>query len=643
LTVSANVTKLYQLSKQTGLQAELLKEKLKRMLGLRQKLSLGFGGLLLIMLIGGVQSIIQFRYLGKSIDVILKENYNSVVACQDMKEALERMDSGVLFTSLGYQQLGNEQIKKNEATFEKALQIELHNITIPGEGEKAAALQALFTSYKFKIHNLQKQSQSGNARRVYLDQILPLFQQVKNTADDILQMNQRNMNEANDRARKDAAAAQERMYLFLLCGIFVAVAFMLFIGKWILRPIERLIRYTEEIRDGNIDLVVKIDSDDEIGRLSEAFNDMTAGLRKFRRGAQAKLLRTQQATKEALNNLPDAVVIVDPDGKVEMSTNSAQEFFGLNPDTQIQALAVPLFNELFQDIVRYGFIKEAEKKKKIFQKFIKMEERYFQPEATAITDRNGHLTGVILIMKDVTEQRHLDEMKRGLISTVSHELKTPLTSVRMAIHLLLEEKVGVLTEKQTELLLAAREDSDRLHQILQNLLDISRIESGRLQMACQDTYTQSLVLDAVEPFRRTAQDDGVELKIHLSDDLPMVCADSTQIGHVFSNLLSNALRFTAPGGSITVSAIPEEQMVRFSVTDTGSGIPHQFMQRIFEQFFRVPDQKSETGAGLGLAIAKEIVEAHGGNIDVVSQEGKGTTFSFTLKRAEHFTEPRQAG
>jgi PAS domain S-box-containing protein len=643
LTVSANVTKLYQLSKQTGLQAELLKEKLKRMLGLRQKLSLGFGGLLLIMLIGGVQSIIQFRYLGKSIDVILKENYNSVVACQDMKEALERMDSGVLFTSLGYQQLGNEQIKKNEATFEKALQIELHNITIPGEGEKAAALQALFTSYKFKIHNLQKQSQSGNARRVYLDQILPLFQQVKNTADDILQMNQRNMNEANDRARKDAAAAQERMYLFLLCGIFVAVAFMLFIGKWILRPIERLIRYTEEIRDGNIDLVVKIDSDDEIGRLSEAFNDMTAGLRKFRRGAQAKLLRTQQATKEALNNLPDAVVIVDPDGKVEMSTNSAQEFFGLNPDTQIQALAVPLFNELFQDIVRYGFIKEAEKKKKIFQKFIKMEERYFQPEATAITDRNGHLTGVILIMKDVTEQRHLDEMKRGLISTVSHELKTPLTSVRMAIHLLLEEKVGVLTEKQTELLLAAREDSDRLHQILQNLLDISRIESGRLQMACQDTYTQSLVLDAVEPFRRTAQDDGVELKIHLSDDLPMVCADSTQIGHVFSNLLSNALRFTAPGGSITVSAIPEEQMVRFSVTDTGSGIPHQFMQRIFEQFFRVPDQKSETGAGLGLAIAKEIVEAHGGSIDVVSQEGKGTTFSFTLKRAEHFTEPRQVG
>ena len=606
------------------------------MLSLRQKLLLGFGGMLLIMLIGGVQSLIQFRYLGTSIDVILKENYRSVVACQDMKEALERMDSGVLFIFLGYQRLGNEQIKKNEAAFEDALRVELNNITVPGEAEKAAALQTLFTSYKVKIHDLQQQSQSGSARRIYFDQILPLFQQVKNTADDILQMNQKNMNEANDQARKDAAIAQERMYLFLLCGVLVALAFMLFIGKWILRPIERLIHYTEEIRDGNLDLIAQIDSKDEIGRLSEAFNDMTAGLRKFRRSDQAKLLRTQQATKEALNSLPGAVAIVDPDGKVEIATNSAKEFFGLNPGAQVQDIPVVIFNELFQDIVHYGFIQEPEKKKKIFQKFIKMEERYFQPEATAIADRNGHLTGVILIMKDVTEQRRLDEMKRGLISTVSHELKTPLTSVRMAIHLLLEERVGVLTEKQTELLLAAREDSDRLHQILQNLLDISRIESGKLQMDCQDTYVQSLVLDAVEPYRRAAQDGGVELKIELADDLPKVSADATQIGHVFSNLLSNALRFTAPGGTITVSAIPEEQVVCFSVTDTGSGIPQQFMQRIFEQFFRVPDQKSETGAGLGLAIAKDIVEAHGGNINVVSREGKGTTFSFTLKRAEHY-------
>jgi len=608
------------------------------MLGLRQKLLLGCGGLLLIMLIGGIQSIIQFRHLGHSIDVILKENYRSVVACQDMKEALERMDSGVLFIFLGYPERGKEQIKKNEAVFEKALDIELHNITLPGEGEKAAALQALFTRYRAAILDLQLQSGAGGARRVYFDEILPLFQQVKGAADDILQMNQKNMHEANDRARKNAATAQERMSLFVLCGVLVACAFIFLVGKWILNPISRLILSAEAIRDGNLDLVVKVDSRDEIGRLSEAFNDMAVSLRAFRRNDQARLKRTQEAAKETFSRLPDAAAIADLDGKVEISTQAAKKLFGLTAGTLVQDVPLAPLSRLFHKFIDQAALENIEDEN-IFQLFVNGEERYFRATAAPMADQDGHPTGVLLIMKDVTEQRHADEMKRGVIATVSHELKTPLTSVRMAIHLLLEEKVGALTEKQTELLLAAREDSDRLHQILQSLLDISRIESGRIQMDCQETYAQSLVLDAVEPFRRTAQDGGIELKIQFADDLPKVYADVTQISHVFSNLLSNALRFTAPGGSITVSAVPEDRMVRFSVTDTGSGIPHQFMQRIFEQFFRAPDQKSESGAGLGLAIARQIVEAHGGNIDVASEEGKGASFFFTLIRSDISDEP----
>jgi NtrC-family two-component system sensor histidine kinase KinB len=185
-----------------------------------------------------------------------------------------------------------------------------------------------------------------------------------------------------------------------------------------------------------------------------------------------------------------------------------------------------------------------------------------------------------------------------------------------------------------ELLLTARDESDALHGILSNLLDISRIESGSLRMDFQDVSPAMLVTEAVAPFHRAALDGGVELETRLPGDLPTVCADAGQIGHVFANLLSNALRYTAPGGRISVSAEADESMVRFSVSDTGSGIPHQFLQRIFEHFFRVPEQKSETGAGLGLAIAKQIVEAHGGHINVESQEGQGTTFSFTLRRGD---------
>jgi signal transduction histidine kinase len=204
----------------------------------------------------------------------------------------------------------------------------------------------------------------------------------------------------------------------------------------------------------------------------------------------------------------------------------------------------------------------------------------------------------------------------------------------MAIHLLLEEKAGSLTDKQAELLIAARDDSDRLHAIVEDLLDISRIESGRAQMDCRAISPVALALQAVEPFQSACKDHGVRLTIEVPDDLPEVWADRIRIDHVFSNLLSNALKYTAPGGSVTLAAQGFKEWVSFSIADTGRGIPRQYLDKVFDQFFRVPGDASETGAGLGLAIAKEIVEAHGGTISVESSDGKGSRFTFTLRRAD---------
>jgi signal transduction histidine kinase len=293
--------------------------------------------------------------------------------------------------------------------------------------------------------------------------------------------------------------------------------------------------------------------------------------------------------------------------------------------------------DICQRAIKSGHSVVPENGKTIIQQFVEGEERFFRPEAQPIRDQEGQPTGVVLVLKDVTQLRQQDEMKRGIISTVSHQLKTPLTSIRMAIHVLLEEKVGSLTEKQAELLLAAREDSDRLYNILNNLLDISRIESGRAAMHLQKKYPNTLVLDVVDLFTLAANDRGVAIRTELCGDLPEVWADATQIGHVFSNLLSNALRYTDPGGEITISATADEAWVIFEVKDTGRGIPPEYLNNVFERFFRVPDQAKETGAGLGLAIVKEIVEAHGGTVSAQSPEGKGSTFTFTLRRADRTT------
>jgi signal transduction histidine kinase len=204
----------------------------------------------------------------------------------------------------------------------------------------------------------------------------------------------------------------------------------------------------------------------------------------------------------------------------------------------------------------------------------------------------------------------------------------------MALHILLEEKIGSLTPKQADVLIAAREDSERLHGIIDNLLDISRIESGKMEMDIKPVSPGELVLKAAESFRSIAKDKGVNLTSEAPEDLPNVMADTTQITHVFANLILNALKYTPSQGTITISAQADKEQVYLTVSDTGKGIPSQYLNQVFDRFFRVPGQEIETGTGLGLSIVKEIVEAHNGAVNAKSIEGEGSTFSFTLPRAD---------
>jgi NtrC-family two-component system sensor histidine kinase KinB len=602
---------------------------------LRQKLALGFGGILVVIAVIGVHNITRITGLGQSIDVILRENYRSVVACQEMKEALERMDSGAVFVLLGAEEKGNEQIARHDALFEKALQTEMGNITLPTEGEKAEQLRRLFQQYRSSIKRMGDPAVGREARRkAYFSELQPLFQQIMKTADDIQRMNQENMVAMDRRARLQAEVAQRQMYIMLLAATALSALFLYLTGGWILRPITRLIRSAEEIRRGNLDLVVQNTSRDEIGQLSESFNAMAASLREFRRTDQAKLLRSQRSIQQALNSLPDVIAVLDLDGVIEVSTEAARETFGLKATVRLKDLPYPWMTDLFEQALRVGRQAGSRENSGGVQQFVRGEERFFRPEAIPIMDSDKRPAGVVLVLSDITRQRQQDELKGGVISTVSHQLKTPLTSVRMALHLLLEEKVGPLTEKQAELLIAAREEADRLDRILGELLDIGRIESGKVPIERSPVPPHTLVSEAVEPYRNAARDGGVSLAVVLPENLPRVWVDPARINHVFANLLSNALKYTLPGGTITVSAKEEGEYVLFQVSDSGVGIPARYLPRLFEQFFRVPEQRPGTGVGLGLAIVKEIVEAHGGTVGVESREGAGSTFRFSLRIAD---------
>ena len=607
------------------------------MFQLRHKLYLGFGGLLVIILVVGIQSVGRLTQLGGSIDVILKENYRSVVACEHMKESVERIDSGAVFVLLGERERGAALIESNMPRFSEALQTELHNITLPGEGERAHRLSDLFGQYQDLVKTfLSSGGLPFSVRKdVYFGKLLPTFSDIKNTADEILQMNQKNMTDADERAKQLASSARQRMYVLLVVGIIIGLGFMLLVDRWIVTPISRLTRSAQEITRGNLDLVVPVTSKDEVGALSEAFNQMAAAVREFRRSDRAKIHRYQRATQAAFNSLPDAIAVIDLDGQVEVATGPAKEIFGLNSNAPVAMLPDRWINELYEEALKKGRQIEADIERGIVQRFVKGVERYFRPRGIPIFGDQGQPSGVVLIIQDITLLRQQDEMKRGVISTVSHQLKTPLTSLQMAIHLLLTEKLGLLGPKQGELLAVAREESERLQTIIDNLLDISRIESGKVKMNFASVSPGLLVLNGVEPFRRSAQEQGLLLSTGVPPGLPDVRADAMQIGHVLSNLLSNALKFTPSGGNVTVSAREEGDRVLFSVSDTGIGIPDGYKEKIFEKFVEVPGDVDRRGAGLGLSIVKEIVVAHGGDITVEGVEGKGATFTFSLLRADY--------
>ena len=602
------------------------------MISIRHKLALGFGGLLAVIAIMGMLTISQIDQLGNAIDVILRQNYRSVTASQEMKEALQRMDSDILFAVSDQHETGLRNIGNNEHKFRQALKMELGNITLPGEKEKAERIALLFDDYVATFHHvIDDPAPLRQKRATYFSTILPLSTEIINLAQQVLDMNQANMNEANGVARKMAESAHNRILAAIFGCAAVALLFSYRSRRWILKPIGKLIDSANEIRNGNLDLVLESESNDEIGQLSEAFNEMTSTLRRVRKSDNEKLQRTRRATQEVMNILPTPIAIFDPEGHVDVATETAMRLFGLKPGTAASSLGYPWLLPLLERAAREGRAVESNGNGYI-QKFIENREFFFRPAAVPISplpDTNG-VTGTVLLLHDMTQAHEQKELKRGVVSTVSHQLRTPLTSLRMAIHLLLEQRLGALSEQQAELLHTACEDSDRLAEILDDLLDLNRIESGRARLNMQPQNPETVIRSGIDAFIAEAKDRGISLNVDIPPGLPEVITDTASIKHVFANLLSNAIRFSLPGGTITVKAEAELSGIRFSVEDTGEGIAPEHLKHLFDQFYRVHGQDEKSGIGLGLSIVKEIVSTHGGTVGVESRRGKGSVFHFTL-------------
>jgi signal transduction histidine kinase len=628
-------------------------------LSLRWRISLTLVPLLLLLaLLGGAGAVLLHR-LGGRIDEILRENYESVVAMQGLKEALERIDSSFQFMLVArglqdpkeharLEKRARQDYATNWARYDEALKKEQDNITIhPAEDELVERLTTLTATYRRQGKEFYERSlQTGPRHEDYYGEggLNATFVQIKDTADDILQLNQSEMTQASQRASRTALDSLFWFGAGLAAAVLLAGLLAWHTVRSILQPIRAVTDSARGISLGNLNQVVPVLSHDELGQLAEAFNLMARHLRDYRQSQSAQLLRAQRTSQATIDSFPDPVLVIDADGYVEMANPAARRLLGVAPRQREQPAVgtwqppEPLRQPLAEALQgRRDYLPEG------FDRTIPLgsngAQRSVLPRILTIRDPYGHTLGAAVLLQDVTRLRLLDQVKSNLVATASHELKTPLTSVRLAVHLLLEEATGPLTPKQTELLLDARENSERLLAMVNNLLDLARLEQGWRQLDIRPVPPEELLQAPAEAFRPRAQDKGVNLMVEVPPGLPPVAVDAARLGHALRNLLDNALTYTDRGGRVTLAAAAAGDTVTLAVTDTGSGIPPEHLPHVFEKFFRVPGQSRGSGSGLGLAIVNEIVTAHGGTVTCESTPGAGTVFRLTLPVATGATAP----
>ncbi len=599
---------------------------------LNRRLLLGTSPLLVIFLAVGIYGIYLFTKLGGAIDVILRENYRSVVYSQNMKEASERMDSGLLLAMAGEEARGKELFQQNVSVFEKNSDDEAKNITLPGEGDLEARIQRLHAKYLELANKFFALPPTDPARRaLYLSELFPVFTGVKETANQIMEINQDNMVQANNDARKLSRDSSNCMIIALAAGFITATGVIYHLSRSIVQPVHNLTESVRLLGEGNLKQHVPVQSGDEVGKLAEAFNKMAARLRDYRQSTTEQILQAQQTTESALRAFPDPIFVFSAEKEIQLQNAAADDF--------VQHLGgnVLLLGPL-SSYIDESLKGAADFQPTSFDKAILVNagagEKFYMPRVLTMKRESGAVRGVVLALQDVTRFRVADDVKTNLIATVSHELKTPLTSMQMAVYLLLEEKVGPLNPKQIELLLAARANSDRLFEMVEDLLDLARFEGGAGLIEKKPFSCKQLVLDVADRERELVTSRGLQLEVQMEPNLPSVSISRPRIDQVFSNFISNAVKHSPSGGTITLSAKREgAQAVRFAVKDEGPGIPASLHRRIFDKFFRVSETSGDEGAGLGLSIAREIVLAHSGTIGVESEPGKGSEFFFTLPGA----------
>jgi signal transduction histidine kinase len=561
------------------------------------------------------------RALGRGSGEIMKDNYRSVLASQRMKEYAERIDSGVMFAVAGRPDQGGAQIDANIPPFERELAAQRDNITEPGEREATQNLAARWAAYSRDIAAVRPVLATADLPARYFPTLLPEFLAVKDAADAILAMNQDAMIRKSDSAQRLAGESNTLLVAISVLGLVLAVVASSVMTTRVLRPLGVVAATARRLGEGDVLVRAQVTSRDEVGELARELNTMADHLERYRKSSLGDLLEAQLAAQATIDSLPDAVLVIGLDGSLRHANQAAESILKVDPATpNALAMLEPNVRAVVEKLRAHvagghgAYVANLEEA-------VAVGTRALLPRAAPLYAEEGDVIAATIVLQDVTRLRRFEELRNDLVATVAHELRTPLTSLRMAIHLLCEQQIGALNDKQADLAFAAREDCDRLQSIVDELLDLSRIQADRMELRLAPLDPEALI---------DASHHDARVRVELLPGMPPIRADRERLVLVLDNLISNAIRYGG-GSDVIVRAREDGAKLRVEVVDHGPGVPAEYQQAIFDKYVRVPGAPPG-GAGIGLYIAREIVRAHGGDIGVESSSAQ-TMFWFTVPLA----------
>lgn len=569
---------------------------------IKAKLTVGVGALFLLILALAIVSGWYVNQLKKDTNNILVANYNTLQYARNMLLSLEDVRSD----------------KSAVNTFQKNLDLQKQNVTEIGEIE---ATNLIVKHFKDLKENPEDSIVISSIRK------------------DITELMRLNMEAINRKSDIADDTAQKAIVIISVTGsLCFLIAFILLVNlpSNIANPIKELTDSIKEIAGQNYKKRVHFESHNEFGDLAKSFNTMAEKLEEYSESKLDKILKGKKRIETLIDNLHDPVIGIDENKKVLFANEEALNICGLKKEEfigkQIQDIAVT--NDLIRNIIKDIFLLKSENAKSEQLKiYADRKESYFEKEVVDINivptgEADSEFIGQVILLRNITPFKELDLAKTNFMGTVSHEFKTPISSMQLGIQILENEKTGHLNEEQKGLINGIKDDADRLLRITGELLNIAQVESGAIQVNLISSEIKPMIEYAVNANKSAADHKNIKIDVDI-DNNALVAADSEKTAWALTNLISNAVRYSYENATIFVKAEKENDQIKFSVTDTGQGIQPQFLDKIFERYFRIPGTKKE-GTGLGLSISKEFIEAQGGRIWVESEYGAGSTFYFTL-------------